>query len=419
MLADMTWLRGSLSLVSLLVLVVGCPGDDGAGQAGSTTTTTTTAGSTGADPSGSTTVATGADATTGDDTGEPGLPERLGVTADWQARTLSVLDLDAIAAGASTRDDLVARTIDLSAYAPGPLQVELAPDGLTAVVSVSPGFYGGFVGSVIGVTEVEQDGTLLIVDLATEAIIEVATVHVPMGIAIEPSGARAFTANYGLDDPVGTTMSVVDLVAGTVIEEVEVGARPEQVSLSADGSLGMLNVVGLAGVRVFQTADPGGSLSEPLALGSDPSDVAFVPGTSFAVVTNSLDPSNYVVVDVADPAAPAIVATGPSPLGSFYAATSIPGTTDVLLTASDFSTVYLFRVTIGADGTPTEAYQVPRTGSSFPLGVAVDVVGQRMLIAEPGTNVLVVRDLGGGGEAEVVVPWQDAIGPTYVAVAGG
>lgn len=403
------------------LLVVGCPGDDGPAGDGPTTTTTTASESGTAGGTSTVDVLTGtsstgpSDSTGASSTGEIELPARLGVTADWKARSLSVLDLDAIAEGAQTRDEIVAHTIDLSAYAPGPLQVELAPDGVTAVVSISPGFFGGLVGNLIGAGEVEQDGTLLVVDLQTEAITEIATVHVPMGIAIEPSGTRAFTANYGLDDPVGTTMSVVDLAAGTVLEEVEVGQRPEQVSLSADGSVGLLNVVALGAIRAFETADPGGTLSAPLVIGSDPSDVAFLPGTPYAVATNSLDPSNFVVIDVSDPSALVEVVVGPPPLGSFYGVTHVPGTMDVLLTNTDFGSFYLRRVSIGADGTPTESWQVTWEGGSFAMGVAVDGDGGQALMAAPGVNELVVQALDGGVSTRV--PWQEEVGPTYVAVA--
>ncbi|MCH9686684.1 MAG: hypothetical protein K0V04_34950 [Deltaproteobacteria bacterium] len=403
-----------------VLLVAGCAGDDGATTpTGSTgATTATNAGTTAGESTtavGSTTADGTADETATEGTGPAPLPARLGVSADWAARTLSVIDLDALAAGAVTREEVVARTIDLSAYAPGPLQVELAPDGLTAVVAVSPGFFGGFVGGLIGAVAVEQDGTLLVVNLETEDITEIATMHVPMGIAITPDGTQAFTANYGLDDPVGSTLSVIDLVGMTVVEEVEVGDRPEQVSLNEDGTLGMLNVVALGGVRVFQTSDPSGTLSDVLEVGADPSDVAFLPGTSYAVVSNSLDPSNYVVVDVTDPGAPAEVAVGPSPVGIHYAATSIPGTTDVVLGVSDFASLSLHRVSVAADGTPTLTWETTTPGATFPLGIAIDVQANLALAPAPGLNGLVVQGLDGG--PPTVVPWQDEVGPTYVAVA--
>ena len=125
---------------------------------------------------------------------------------------------------------------------------------------------------------------------------------------------------------------------------------------------------------------------------------------------------SLVVIDVADPAMPVQVAVGPSPLGSFYGATHVPGSDDVLLTASDFVSVHLFRVTIGADGMPSEQWQASRSGVAFPLGAAIDVEAGLALIAVPGPNVLMIQPLDGGAATEV--PWQAATGPTYVALGG-
>ncbi len=326
-----------------------------------------------------------------------------------------MLDLDALADGATTRDEVVTRTIDLSAYAPGPLEVELAPDGRTAVVAVSPGFFGGLVGGLIGAGDVEQQGTLLVVDLETEAITALATAHVPMGIAIAPDGGLAYTANFGTDDVPGTTLSIVDLARLAVVEEIELPGRPEQVSLHADGTLGIVNLDGLGAVLLFETSDPAGTLSVPLPVGSDPSDVDFVPGTPYAAVANSIDPSNLLVLDASDPGMPTEVAVGPSPLGATYAVTPIPGAPDVLLTASNFVTAYLQRYAIADDGTPTVTWETGVPGSSFALGVAVDPVAGLAIMALPGANVLSVQDLEGGEPR--LLPWQDEVGPTYVALA--
>ncbi|MEM7154771.1 MAG: hypothetical protein AAF799_18115 [Myxococcota bacterium] len=408
-------------MVSSLVLGFGCPSDDGGGAQGSTgsdTTAAETAASTSSSSGGTSSssgMATGADTTAGESTGEVPLPARVAVTADWKARSLSVIDLDALASGARTRDEIVARTLDLSEYAPGPLQVELVPGSTRAVVSISPGFFAGFVGNLIDAGDVEQDGTLLVVDLETEEVTEIATMHVPMGIAITPDGTRAFTANYGLDDPAGSTLSVIDLETNTVLDEVEVGVRPEQVSLDSEGNVGLLNVVDTGAIRAFEVGDPAGTLSPPLEIGSDPSDVAFIPGTTFAVATNSLNPSNYVVLDVSDPAALVQVVEGPAALGSFYAVASIPGTDDVLLTSTDFITTTLWRETIGEDGTPIDGWQIITKGTSFPLGVALSVADELAFVPLPGTNELQVASLD--GKESVVIPWQDEVGPSYVAVA--
>jgi hypothetical protein len=412
-----------------LGLATGCP-DDGSGEgeasSGSTTSEGDTRGDTvlastsseGTTAPGSTTTGTTPDGSSSDDTGPAPLPARLGVTADWLARTLSVIDLDALAGGATTREEVVARTIDLSAYAPGPLEVELAPDGVTAVVAVSPGFFGGFVGNLIGATNVEQAGTLLVVDLQTGAITEIATAHVPMGIAIAPDGSLAYTANFGTDDEPGSTLSIVDLATLAVVDEFAVPGRPEQVSLHVDGMLGLVNLDGLGAVQVFETSDPAGTLSVPLLVGADPSDLDFVPGTHYAVVANSIDPANIYVFDVSDPSMPTEAVVGPSPLGAAYAVTPIPGQPDVLFTASDFSSGFLQRYTIDEDGTPTLVWETAAAApGSFALGVAVDEADGLAIMALPGANVLSVQDLDGG--EPTLLPWQDEVGPTYVALVPG
>jgi len=341
---------------------------------------------------------------------------RLAITADWQAGSLSLIDLEGLAAGATSYEDVLVDTVDLSAYPPGPLQVELTPDGATAVVTTSPGFFDGLVGNLIGVGDVELDGALLIVDIASRSVTaELQPAHVPMGIAITPDGTTAYTANYGTSESAGTTMTVVDLSAGAIVEDIEVGTRPEQVSLSADGSLGIINLASDGTIRVFETMDPAGTLSTPLETSDDPSDVDFIEGTDFAVVSNSQSPAVYTIVDVSDPAAPTIVEEPPEPGGFLYVATPIVGTQDVIVTATNFSVTTVLRVSVSQ--TPTEV--VWRTDrdmtTAFPLGAAVAEDLGVVLTVAPGANQLLVHDLADGEEI-AAVPWLDPISPMYVAV---
>lgn len=341
-------------------------------------------------------------------------PERLLVTADFLHKTLSLLDYDAVVHAAATRDEALYAEVDLSAYEPGPLQVEIAPDGHTAVVSISPAFFDGIVGSSIGVSEVTLDGTLLVVDLQQrEVVAELATAHVPMGIAIDPEGRRAYTANFGHSDAPGTTMSVIDLQSLTVLEDIEVGAGPEQVSLSSDGTLGILNLAGDGAVVVFSTSDPAGTLSEPLEVAADPSDVDFIDGTHLAVVANSLGPSAYTILDVSDPAAPSIVHEGEPPGGIPYGVTKIPGTTDFVMTVAHDAIRF-----VRADATAPEAFTWMHTVqdvAAFPLGVAIDAPDGVAIAAAPGEDALVVLQLD--GTMARTLPWLPNPGPTYVALA--
>ncbi len=409
------------------VLGEGCADDD------SSATDTMPADATSADDGGATdsasgTVGTGAttgEATTAaaDDTADDTASEdtsmipdpRLAITADWLAGTLSLLDLAALADGATTRDEMLVDTIDLSAYAPGPLQVEITPDGATAVVTISPGFFDGLVGNLIGVGDIELTGQLLLVDIATRSVTaELSPAHVPMGIAITPDGSTAFTANYGAGPDAGTTMTVVDLGAGTVTEDIEVGGRPEQVSLSVDGALGIVNLASDGTIRTFATDDPAGSLSPPLAVSDDPSDVDFIEGTDYAIVANSLGPPNYTIVDVSDPTAPTVIENGAEPGGVPYGATAIPGTSDALVTTRDLSEVSLLRVAAGRmPSSVTWQVTLPDT-VAFPLGVAVEPTLGIAVSGAPGADVLVV--VGLDGEGLRTIDWLDEIGPTYVAL---
>lgn len=158
------------------------------------------------------------------------------VTADWLERSLTILSHDRLVAGCPAETAIVAQ-IDLSAYDPGPLQIEIAPDGRTAVVSLTAGFFEGAGGALVGSPEVPPGGGLLIVDLdAAEVRASLDLPQVPMGIAIHPDGTRAFTANFGREGAPGDSLSVIDLTTDQVVDTIAVGALPEQVSLSEDGA---------------------------------------------------------------------------------------------------------------------------------------------------------------------------------------
>jgi DNA-binding beta-propeller fold protein YncE len=390
--------RLARALVVAMVTAAGC-GDDG-------------------EPSATSNEASSSETqTSGNDTETTGAPfaGRLLVTADWRNKSLTLVDFDALAAGATTREEIVVGEIPLTDWEPGPLEVEVTPDGQRAVVAVSPGFFDGVIGNTIGVQDVPLGGTLLVVDLMTrEVVADIATAHVPLGIAISADGSTAYTANYGHSDAPGSTMSVVDLNALTVTQDVEVGQRPEQVSLHPDGSLGIINLAGDGTVVLFDPADPAGTLSTPLDLSADPSDVDFIPGTNRAVVANSLNPFTYSVIDVSDPSMPTHIADGMPPTGFPYAITPVPGTTDFIMTLANDS-IGLVR----ADATaPAMAkWDVAVDGvASFPMGVAVDAGTGLAFVGAAGANVLVVQPLD--GSAARTIPWLSEAGPTYVAIAG-
>jgi YVTN family beta-propeller protein len=390
---------------SFAVLLVACGG--GSGDTGESPEST---GPDGSSSSGAATT-TSAD-TSGSTTGDAPPPSRWIVTADFLAQTLSLVDYDALVAGERDPAALVVDTIDLSMYPPGALEVEIAPDGHTALVSISPGFYDSIVGQTLGFGELVLDGTFLVIDLDTREIVaEPATAHVPMGFAFLPDGSRAYSANFGHTDAPGSTVSVIDMTTFEVLEDIEVGPLPEQIAIDEAGALGIFNVDGTDSVRVFETSDPAGTMSEPLVVSDDPSGVAFVSGTSLAVVANSLAPSSWTVVDVSDPAMPVIRDEAPPPGGFPYGVTAIPGTSDVLVTIANDATTYV-RITTGPN--PSEiVWELNAEERSFPLGIAVDVASGLALSGATGGDALLVMALDGSSLESI--PWV-APGPAYVAI---
>ncbi len=329
---------------------------------------------------------------------------RLVITADWLSGTLTLLDHDALVAGASAETALV-DTVDLSAYAPGPLELELTPDGALAVVTVSPGFFGGGVGgSLVGSPEVPEGGRLLVVDIASRKVVaELETEHTPMGIAISPDGRTAWTANYG-DAETGRTLSQIDLASMTVVANTEVGGRPEQVTLNEDGSRGALNLASDNAIRLFDTSS--GAVADPMTTASDPSDLAFVPGTGRIAVAASQG-LKVQIFDVATGEMTAEVATS----GAFpYGVTHIPGTTRVLVTGG-IADANLFDIDVM---TGELVKKTPLEGGAYPLVAAVNQEGSHAFVPHPIDGMLSVFDIAGDGLRTIQVTAGD--GPMYAVV---
>ncbi len=362
----------------------------------------------------------------GDDTGETGgdgdgdgRPDELLVTADFEAQRLSLVDAEALREPGATRDDALWAEVDLSGYpGAGPIQVELTPDASQAVVAIGPGFFQGIVGNTIGATDVPDGGALLLVDLDSQTVTaEFDTMHVPMGIAISHDGSTAFAANFGDSSSSGNTMAVLDLDAGTVTADFEVGPGPEQIDLSPDGSLGVINTAGDGGVRLFSTSDPEGTIGNTVSTSSDSSWIVFVESNpSRAVVANSvLGNSSASLLDVSDPQNPAVLDELPLPAIP-YAAMSLPGSDEVLMTGVEGGATIVYRLATSGDGLSiAEEVAIAEAGLSFPLGISVDAAGTFAYMGAPGDNRVVILDLA-TFEA-TAVDWQGSIGPTSAVIS--
>ncbi len=342
--------------------------------------------------------------------GGPGSP--VVVTADWLNQSLTVLDYDALVEGSTAAESIV-RVIDLSDWEPGPIEVELTPDGKTAVVSVGPAFFDGdgVTNMLIGSPDVPPGGSLLIVDLESGEATEVPTEDVPLGIAITADGETAYTANYGTIDAPGNTLSIVDISTASIIDEISLGGRPEQVALSADGALGVVNLAGAnGGVHVFETADVAGTLSSLIATGNDPSDVTFLDDESRVVVANSFS-LDVTLVDTSNPSAPSVIETVGIDGGFPYGVTYVP-TRDEILAPTGTGSNW---VTIAREAdllTPSQP--VPLPGGAFPLTAAVDSGGDFAFVAHIVDGSLSVIDLATGEIRSI--EWLTEPGPSYVAI---
>jgi DNA-binding beta-propeller fold protein YncE len=353
----------------------------------------------------------GASTATGGTGGEPST-SRLVVTADWLNQSLSVFDYDALIRGEEIDVSLI-RVIDLASSAPGPLELEITPDGRRAVVASAPGFFdgNGVTNVLIGSPDVPPGGVLLIVDLETGESDAVATSDVPMGIAISSDGTTAYTANYGTIDAPGDTMSIVDLESGAVVDELTFGGRPEQVALSPSGELGVINIAGSnGGIHVFETADPEATMSPLLPTGNDPSDVTFLGDDTRVVVANSFS-ADVVLVDTSDPSSPTVITRVSVDSGVPYGVTYMPNRNQVLAPTGTGTTLVTIDV---ADDALTASAPLQLPGGTFPLTAAVDPGESHAFVAHIEDNSLSIVDLDTGDVRGL--SWLDEPGPAYVAV---
>lgn len=346
-------------------------------------------------------------------------PERLVVTADWRAHRLSLVDHAALLAGAQTREHALWKTIELPDHEPGPLEVELTPDGTRALVAVAPGFFGGPVGSLVGapIGSVPETGSLLVVELDTGTVLaDIQTTELPMGIAIEPDGSAAWTANFGSESAPGFSVDRVDLQDFSVTA-YETAERPEQIDIEATGQRLIVScAAGQAGAVAFLD-DPQGGLYTTFYLAGDPSWIFFLDDFERrAVVVRSFggngDSGNYTLLDVSDPIDADTLAVEDLD-GIPYAGAKGLAEDEIVVTALVGAGVEVSRYHID-NGVLLQSITIPVSG--FPLGVSVDAQSRTALVPLPGANALAVVDFD-AGEARVL-PWQDEPGPTYLALEG-
>lgn len=384
--------------LALALVVQALPGCGGTTQEGSMEE---------GDEGGDTTTETGAE---GDVPAVPDCAPRRLVTADWLERRLSIFDLELLSDPDVTLDDARVGTIDLSDHAPGPQQLAIHPDGRRAVVAVGPGFFGGSVGALIGAGDVPGGGLVLVVDLVDGTILaELETPQPPMGVILDDAGERAFVANYGDEEVVGSTVTTIDLGALTVLGSTEVGARPEQLAWTEGGLV--VNAAGDGLAVILDTGTPVPTVLGAVVTSEDPSSPlwhAAWPGQ--VLMTDSQGPAGVSLVDIADTTSPT-VATRVDMSGFPYAIAQGDAPEEVWVLASLFASVDVHALTVGALSLSSES-PVNVDVAGFPLG-ALWLEGG-LWFTVPGDGALVRYE---PGTTPRVLSWPSAPGPTWVAEA--
>lgn len=344
---------------------------------------------------------------------------KLVVTANWLDGTLSIADADALV-GATDRQAVETASIDLSGHAPGPLEVEITPDGKTALVAVSAGFFSlPFAGSVVNSGMIPAGtGGLLFVDLESREVVgELATGDHPMGIRITKDGKRAVVAHFGTNNLV-----VVDVETRSVIDSLELGIYGEEIAFDDTESVGIVGFSSDGSSRLFSIDDTSITLAEVVMVPGDSAGVVFFPGTKVAFVLQASNgitnnESGYTLIDASDPSAPVVLSDVRWPESTMgYGIAAHPARGSIIVPQTENNRLTLREYTLNDAGDDVTLEKTVDVMDAQFMGVrALTIDGQgRVLCAVPRERVLTITDLD--TETSTIIPWADSAGPTDVAV---
>lgn len=342
--------------------------------------------------------------------------ERLAVTADFLNRSLSIVDLAKLKAGATRKDALVG-TVDLSAYSPGPLDLAITPDGKIALVSISAGWLTYFVDGGVP----PGNGTLVFVDLEQQKIIDdLFTGRNPMGVVITPDGKRAFVGHFS-----ESYFAVVDIEKRTFERVLTGGSYNEELAIDDTGTTVILSYGAAGDCTTFAVSDPIGTRGVTVGtMGLDAGGVAFFPGTKTAFVvqaptTLTMNTGGYSLVDASNPASPSVMSVVRVPSSpTIYPVTAVPHRQSVAYPATDTRTQTLSLVEMKLENGTAKEVQTIEVGEATNLsyGATVDPIGKVVLLAVPSDSFIAIVDLD--AKTAFKVPWGfSKSGPTAIRVA--
>jgi DNA-binding beta-propeller fold protein YncE len=374
------------------------------------------------------------------------LPATLALTADWLHHTVSLVDFDALVslapeadagtseAGASDASAPHASSaaasstrigeIDLGHYAQAPYSLRITPDGATAIVSMSAGFFTvPGAGILVNTSSIPTgSGEVLLIDIATRSVVaSLDTGADATGIAITHDGGRAFVCHAG-----ASSVTIIDVAARKILQQVDLGGTfAEEISLDDSGTVGIVTYLDPAtnakNARTFAVADMASTLSAPIPLDSDAAGVPFFPGSKVAYVVLAYNPltspsSGYALVDATSPSSPVKLVETKWTDATYVDYQAIPypahGTVLVPVAAGNRLTVREYALG-GSDVVLQKTYDVAPTGLFGAFGAVVDARG-RMALSMPAARQLAVLDLASG--AVFTVPWFPEAGPLGIAL---
>lgn len=209
--------------------------------------------------------------------------------------TVSIVDLNL---------NLIVGTITLSLVPlmpAAPAALAMSPDG-AFVYSINYGCSDNVLGA----------GTLSVIRTSDNTVITtIPGFSGPFSIVVTPDGKHAYVTNFGSNNfaPVGTTVSVVDLVNYRISHTINnVGIQPSGIAITPDGKyvfvtiyhtlyLGpnFTNLTSFQGtVKVIRTAD-NKLFSHAINVGSSPSQATITPNGKYVYVTNYMSDNVSVI----------------------------------------------------------------------------------------------------------------------------
>lgn len=178
------------------------------------------------------------------------------------------------------------------------ITVDLAP----AALAITPD--GAFVYVINYVTGNPGTGTISVIRTSDNTVVDTIadpSLSGPFGIAITPNGKFAYITNFGSNnfDPIGTTVSVVDLASNTIIAVIPLGIQPAGIAITPDSKYAYAtNYNTLYTTTFFSSLVPGQGtvniidiatnkvIPPTIAVDQSPANIAIAPDGEFAYVTN-------------------------------------------------------------------------------------------------------------------------------------